>query len=149
VRLLMSPSNPEKIQWTKTPPERSPDGAGSYRICRRELCLPIPDLACCRVAERMTLASFGSFCVVVMRPRSPCSFTLASFGSYCMVVRSPRNPHSFTLASFGSFPVMIMSANLVASLPVASFVTFQIEMADRSPGPKYVVTAYGLRATRP
>jgi hypothetical protein len=90
VRLLMSPRNPEKIQWTKTPPERSPDGAGSYRICRRELrlpipdsriCwrelrLPIPDLACCRVAERMTLASFGSFCVVVMRPRSPGSFTL-------------------------------------------------------------------------
>ena len=32
VRLVISPYNPEKIQCTKTPPERSPDGAGSYRI---------------------------------------------------------------------------------------------------------------------
>jgi hypothetical protein len=122
----MSPYNPEKIQWTKTPPERSPDGAGSFRICR-ELRLPVPDLACCRVVERVTLASFHSFCVVVM---------------------SPRNPHSFTLASFGSFPVMIMSANLVASLPVASFATFQIEMADRRPAPRYFISAYCLLRPR-
>ncbi len=31
--------------------ETSPDRAGSYRICRRELRLPIPDLALCRVVE--------------------------------------------------------------------------------------------------
>jgi hypothetical protein len=140
VRLVMSPYNPEKIQWTKTPPERSPDGAGSYRICRRELrlpipdsriCwrelrLPIPDLACCRVVERVTLPSFGSFRVLVSRP---------------------RNPYSFTLASLGSFPVMVMSAKLVASLPVASFVTFQIEMADRSPGSKCFISSYCLLPT--
>ena len=38
-----------KIQRSATRLKTSPDRAGSYRNCRRELRLPIPDLALCRV----------------------------------------------------------------------------------------------------
>jgi hypothetical protein len=52
VRLVMSPRTPKKkIQPPDTRRQSSPDGAGSYRICRRELRLPIPDRASCRGDE--------------------------------------------------------------------------------------------------
>ena len=61
VRSVMSPYNPEKIQWTKTPPENPPARAGSHRICRREFRLPIPDQTLCQVVEEIHIGFVRQF----------------------------------------------------------------------------------------
>ena len=54
-------TQPAKHARPETRLERSPDGAGSYRICRRELRLPTPIEPFRGSLKRFTLASFGSF----------------------------------------------------------------------------------------
>src|SRR5208337_1919831 len=58
----------EEEQWPETRLERSPDRAGSYRICRRELRLPIRVLALCRAVEEECCPDQGSWpkhCAIV------------------------------------------------------------------------------------
>jgi hypothetical protein len=84
-----------------------------------------------RNPDSITLASVGRFPVLAVRPRNPYSFTLASFGRFRMLLPGPRNPYSFTLASFGRFQVLAVRPRNPYSFTLASFGSFRMPLAKR------------------